>query len=214
MGTLTAETRVRVAPTLPLVADFSKVPEKRFPGGWVNTQGKFEVVMLNGKQVLQKTAINPSPLVARASAYMSVPTLTDYTIEADVMGGKVRNDLPDMGVVASRYTLFLYGKGQQLRLVSWDAVPRIDESIVFKWKPDVWYHMKLTVAVQGETAVVRGKVWPRDEAEPKEWTVEVTDPIANKEGSPALYGNALAVEGPEKPGTPIYYDNVKVLPNK
>jgi outer membrane protein assembly factor BamB len=211
---LTAEARVRVAPTLPVVTDFSKVPEKRFPGGWVNTQGKFEVVKLGNQMVLQKTAVNPSPLVARANAYIGLPSLTGYTIEAEVMGGKVRGDLPDMGVVANRYTLVLVGNEQKLRLISWDAIPRIDATIRFDWKPDVWYHMKLTVEVQGDKAVARGKVWERGQEEPKKWTVEVTDPIGNKEGSPALYGNALAVLGPDKPGTPIYYDNVKVTPNK
>jgi hypothetical protein len=214
VGDVTGEARVRVAPTLPLVADFSKVPEKRVPGGWANTQGKFEVVKLGDQLVLQKTAVNPSPLVARANAYITVPTVGDYTIEADVRGEEVRGDLPDMGVVACRYHLFLYGKGQQLRLVSWDAVPRVDHTIAFSWKPGVWYHMKLTTEAQGDKTVVRGKVWEKGGAEPKEWTVEVTDPIGNKEGSPGLYGNALSVEGPEKPGTPIYYDNVKVTPNK
>jgi hypothetical protein len=152
--------------------------------------------------------------VARGHAYIGLPTLTDYTIESDIMGGEVRGDLPDMGVVANRYTMFLVGKEQVLRLVSWDAVPRIDKTIGFEWKKDVWYRMKLTVEVKGETAVARGKVWQRDQDEPKDWTVEITDPIGNKEGSPALYGNALSVNGPEDPGTPIYYDNVKVTPNK
>jgi outer membrane protein assembly factor BamB len=214
LGDLTGEARVRVAPTLPLAADFSKVPEKRIPGGWTNTQGKFEVVNLEGRLVLQKTAVNPSPLVARANAYLSVPNSSGYTIEAEVRGDEMRGDLPDMGVIACRYHLFLYGKGQQLRLVSWDAVPRIDNTIVFPWKAGAWYHMKLTTEVQGDTTVVRGKVWPKGSDEPKDWLVEVKDPIGNKEGSPGLYGNALSVEGPEKPGTPIYYDNVKVTSNK
>jgi outer membrane protein assembly factor BamB len=214
MGELTAEARVRVAWRLPIVTDFSKVPEKRFPGGWANTQGKFEVVKLDERMVLQKTAVIPSPLVARANAYMGMPGMSDYTIEAEVRGGKVRGDLPDMGIVANRYTLALWGNNHQLRLTSWDAVPRINKTIAFDWKPDVWYHLKLTVDMQGEKAVVRGKVWERSADEPSKWTVEVTDPNGNKEGSPALYGNAMAVDGPEKPGTPIYYDNVKVTPNK
>jgi outer membrane protein assembly factor BamB len=214
LGDLTGEARVRVAPTLPLAADFSKVPEKRIPGGWANTQGKFEVVKLGQQMVLQKTAVNPSPLVARANAYISLPTLSNYTIEADVRGDEVRGDLPDIGVIACRYHLLLEGTGQKLRLTSWDAVPRVNNTIVFPWKSGAWYHMKLTTEVQGDKTIARGKVWPKGDAEPKDWTVEVTDPIGNKEGSPGLYGNALSVEGPEKPGTPIYYDNVKVTPNK
>jgi outer membrane protein assembly factor BamB len=213
VGKLTGEVRVRVAWTLPVVTDFSKVPEGRAPGGWVNTQGKFEVVKLDDRSVLQKTVKNPSPLVARANAFIGLPSATDYTIEADVRAGEVNGDLPDMGVVANRYTFFLVGKQQALRLVTWDAVPRIDNTIVYGWQPNVWYHMKLTVKIEGDKAVARGKIWPRDKEEPKDWTLEITDPIGNKEGSPALYGNAI-VKDTEHPGTPIYYDNVKVTPNK
>jgi outer membrane protein assembly factor BamB len=224
-GGLTAYTRVRVAPVLPYKPNFANIPEKRTPGGWVNTQGKFEMVTLkeDGKEprhVLRKTTANPSPLVARANGYMGTPDLTDYTVQADVQGTKSGADLPDVGVVANRYTLMLAGNTQQLRLVSWDAIPRVDKTIAFGWKPGAWYRMKLTAAVSadGKKATVRGKVWPRDEAEPSDWTVEFVDPVPNKEGAPALYGYVVADEGKPgtssfKAGTNIYYENVSVVPN-
>jgi outer membrane protein assembly factor BamB len=213
VGNLTGEARVRVVPSLPYAADFSKIPEGRTPGGWVNTQVKFAIVKLEDKMVLQKTVKIPSPLVYRANAYIGPPNMTDYTIECDVRGDQVGPDLPDMGVVANRYSLVLIGKPRTLRLISWDAVPRIDKTIAYDWEAATWYRMKLTVEVQGEKAMARGKVWPRDKEEPKDWTVEITDPIGNKEGSPALYGNAAGITD-TKTGTPIYYDNVKVTPNK
>ncbi len=212
---LTAYARIRVAPALPYAPDFSKVPEGRTPGGWVNCQGKFSIVkMPDGTNALKKRNDAPSPLVARAHAFIGLPNMTGYTIQADVQGSKVRNELPDMGVEANRYSLHLIGNTQQLRLISWDALPRIDSSIAFPWKPGVWYRMKLSVEVQGDKAIARGKVWPRDQEEPKEWTVEVEDSTPNREGAPALYGNATAVQGPKSPGTEIYYTNVKITPNK
>jgi outer membrane protein assembly factor BamB len=213
LGELTGEARIRVAPVLPLTADFSKVPEGRTPGGWVSTQGKFAVVDKDGKKMLKKLAVNPSPLVARANAFMGMPNLTDYTIEADLMGTKVGDDLPDMGIVANRYHLMLWGNTQQLRLVSWDALPRVDKTIAWPWKPNVWYHLKLTVEQDGGKATVRGKVWQGSQPEPKDWTVEFVDPVPNKEGSPALYGYAAGILE-NRPGTDIFYDNVKVTPNK
>jgi hypothetical protein len=125
----------------------------------------------------------------------------------------VSADLPDMGVVNNRYHFWLSGNAQQLRLTSWDAIPRVDRSIGFDWKPEVWYTMKLAVELQPDKAVVRGKIWERGKSEPKDWTVEVEDPIPNREGSPALFGNATGI-GEGQPGTEIYYDNVKVIPNK
>jgi outer membrane protein assembly factor BamB len=216
-GKLTAEVRVRVVPTLPYKPNFANIPEKRTPGGWVNCQGKYEMVVLkeggSERKVLHKTAVNPSPLVARANAYIGMPGWTDYTIQADIMGTKVGEDLPDAGIGANRYSLTLWGNTQQLRLTSWDAIPRVDKSIGFAWKEHVWYRLRLTVNIEGGKAIVRGKVWPRDEKEPDSWTVEFTDPVPNKNGAPALYGNATAIEE-GKPGTDIYYENVSIIRNK
>ena len=56
-------------------------------------------------------------------------------------------------------------------------------------------------------------MWPRREAEPKEWSVEVVDPSPNREGSPALYGYLTGyIEGQWM--TDAYFDNVRVTPNK
>jgi outer membrane protein assembly factor BamB len=212
---LTAYARIRVAPNTPYSTDFAAVPVGRTPGGWVNCQGKFSVVkMSDGTIALKKRNDAPSPLVARAHAFIGLPSMTAYTIQADMQGNKVRDELPDMGVDANRYHLVLIGNTQQLRLISWDALPRIDNTIAYPWKPGVWYRMKLTVEIQGDKAIARGKVWPREEPEPKAWTVEVEDSTPNREGAPALYGNSTAIQGPKSPGTEIYYTNVKITPNK
>lgn len=222
---LSGAARVRVVPRLPYTQDFSKIPDNRTPAGWVNTQGKFVTVTLkDGTKAMKKTATNASPLVARANAYMSKPTLTDYTIQADVMGtivnvkkegadpNKLNGDMPDVGVVANRYTLVLIGNDQTLRLISWDALPRIDKTISYPWKPDTWYTLKLTCSIKDGKATVRGKAWPRGKDEPKEWTVEVEDPIANPHGSPAVYANATGIIAPAV-GSEGFIQNVKVTPN-
>jgi outer membrane protein assembly factor BamB len=211
---LTGRARVRVAPPLPYAQDFEKVPEERTPGGWVNTQGKFAVKEVGGSKVLAKLVTNPSPLVARAHAFITGPDASDYTIETDLQGTKKGDNLPDMGVINCRYTLQLAGAYQQLRLMSWEAVPRVDKSISFPWKPDTWYRMKFRVEVKDGKALVQGKVWERGQQEPQDWTVSFEDPTPNKEGSAGLYAVATGVGGPNDPGTNIYYDNVKVTPNK
>jgi outer membrane protein assembly factor BamB len=210
---LTGLARIRVAPVLPYSQDFRKVPENRSPAGWVNTQGKFAVRKIEGQNVLVKTATNPSPLVARANAFITMPTATDYTIQADILGSKVNDDMPDMGVVAKRYTFMLDGNKQQLRLISWDAIPRVDKTIAYAWKPNQWYRLKLTVEVQGDKAIARGKIWNPSDHEPADWTVTFTDPVPNKEGSPALYANATGIlEG--KTGAEVFFANVSVTPIK
>jgi outer membrane protein assembly factor BamB len=211
---LTARARVRVAPVLPYQQDFSKVPDGAVPGGWVNTQGKFLVATLkDGEKVLKKVNDKASPLIARGSAYIGLPDLRDYTIESDLLGGKQGDDLPEMGIGANRYTLILDGNKQKLRVVSWDALPRIDKTVDFAWQPDTWYRAKLTVDIVGDKAVIRGKAWKRDTPEPSAWTAEIDDPYPNRHGSPTLYGYVNGIpEGGR--GTEIMYDNVRITPNK
>jgi hypothetical protein len=69
------------------------------------------------------------------------------------------------------------------------------------------------VEVQGDKALVRGKVWERNKEEPADWSIEFEDPTPNREGSPALYGYATAILENE-PGTEIFYEKVSVTPNK
>ena len=214
LGDVKGHARIRVAPKLPFVADFSKVPLGRTPAGWVNTQGKYSMISFGGRNVLMKRNDNPNPLVARVNAYIGAPNLTDYTIESDVYGTKVKTDLPDMGVGTCRYTLMLLGNDQKLRVVDWDAQSRIEKNVDFAWKEDVWYRMKLSVSVKDGKAEVLGKVWDRSAAEPAAWTVEMTDPMPETEGSPFLFGNATGAVGPGAPGTTVYYDNVRITPNK
>jgi hypothetical protein len=209
---LTRKARVRVAPVLPYQQDFSKVPDGAVPGGWVNTQGKFLVKTVDGDKVLAKVIDKPSPLIARGNAYIGEPNLSNYTIEADVQGGKAGSDLPDMGIVAHRYTLVLAGNIQKLRIVSWDALPRIDRTMPFQWEPGAWYRLKLTVDMQGDKAIVKGKAWKRGQSEPAEWALNVSDPRPIGRGSPALYGYVTGnLQG--DPGTEIYFDNVRITPN-
>jgi outer membrane protein assembly factor BamB len=215
---LTARARVRVAPQLPYKNDFEKVPVGATPGGWVNVTGKFVVVDQNGNKVLKKLATDSRPPLSRANAYIGPPTLKDYVIQADLSATKKNNNLPDMGIINCRYTMTMSGNKQQVRVASWEALPRLDKTVPFPWKPGEWYRCKLEVVPDGDKAVVRGKVWPRDQKEPEQWTVEVTDPRPNREGSPALYGYAQGIlseeAGAEALGAEAYYDNVSVTPRK
>ena len=132
MGDLKTHCRVRVAPKLPFTADFSKVPLGRTPAAWVNTQGKFSVIEgpkgVADHPIFSKRNNNPNILVARANAYIGAPTLSDYTVEVDEYGTKVKTDMPDMGCGNSRYELALFGNDQKLHILSWDAQSRIDKN--------------------------------------------------------------------------------------
>jgi hypothetical protein len=68
-----------------------------------------------------------------------------------------------------------------------------------------WYHVKLRVDVDGERALVRGKVWPRGVKEPAAWTITVEDPYPIESGSPGLVAYSPA---------DALFDNIKVTVNE
>ena len=75
----------------------------------------------------------------------------------------------------------------------------------FSWEPQVWYRMKLRVDIEDDRAVIRGKVWRRDDPEPEAWQITAEDPLPIHQGSPGLYGYSP---------TPIYFDNINVENNE
>src|SRR5205814_1764410 len=86
VGTLTARARVRVAPRLPYKLDVSKVPLGGTPGGWVNTQGKFEVVERDGRKLLMKFTVeqHDDKAVAKGKIWpRGQPEPTAWTIEVE-----------------------------------------------------------------------------------------------------------------------------------
>lgn len=218
---ISAIARVRVAPRIPYLNTFEMLPDGVVPGGWVNTQGKFLVKTIDGNKVLAKVNNKFSPLISRGNAYITLPSSKDYTIECDVHGTKVNDALPEMGIGANRYTLVLAGKQDPdtkkvagfLRILSWDAVPRIDKTIQFNWEPGKWYRLKLTTDIQEGKGVIRGKAWARGEKEPAKWSIEVADSNPNTEGAATLYGY-VSGNFNDQPGTEIYYDNLRIAPNK
>ncbi|OYW24365.1 MAG: hypothetical protein B7Z55_02385, partial [Planctomycetales bacterium 12-60-4] len=116
--------------------------------------------------------------------------------------------MPDMGLTCMRYRFDMMGASQQLKLYSWIPHDQKYYSQDFAWTADTWYRLKFRVTItekDGEpAALLQGKAWKRDEAEPAEWSIEWTDSPANVNGSPGLFGNAKDAE--------IFIDNVIVTP--
>jgi len=93
-----------------------------------------------------------------------------------------------------------------LQIRSWTSeLKRFSKTIAFAWKPDVWYTMKFRASIDEGKAVLKGKVWPRGEAEPEVWTIEAVDKAPNVMGSPGLFGKASDAE--------IFLDNITVTAN-
>ena len=217
-GALKASARLRIAPPLPYVEDFEHVAVSNAPPGWVTSKLKCNVIEVGGSKVLRKLAENPSPPFARLMAYLMPPISAGYTVQCDVLGKDKRKIfLPDMGLVNARYTLMLTGtstRERHIRLVTWDAIPRLIKEQPYQWEANHWYTMKFEVAPSGkDQARVRGKVWPKGTDEPTAWTIEMTDSCPNLEGSPGLYALSQGTTA-KSPGTEVLFDNLSVTATK
>ncbi|MFV0443383.1 MAG: PQQ-binding-like beta-propeller repeat protein [Planctomycetaceae bacterium] len=158
---------------------------------------------IDGNGVLCK--IQTIPKGTRSQGWIGHPGSSNYTIQADVFTPGKNGKMPDIGLVNQRYTLDMQGAGQKLQIRSWAAQLYHSQTIDFQWEVNTWYTLKFQSSVDGQTAVLKGKVWKKDEEEPADWTVTVTDPIGNLQGSPGFFGNAKDAE--------IFYDNVTVTSN-
>ncbi len=203
--------RIRVIPDLPWTFDFEGATA--VPTHWINATGKFEVREVDGNKVLVKLANNPFAFAKRTRPFLGPPDLSNYTVEADILAKEVRRVMPDVGIVAQRYELALFGNHQRLELQPWQPETTRTVKKPFTWAKDAWYVMKLEVqTLDGNNVRARGKVWPKGEPEPAEWTIERVDPIGNLKGSPGLYADVPNADA--KGGSEIYYDNIKVYRNQ
>jgi len=190
LGDLTAKSRLRVFPELPWKFDFEGNEGAPPPTGWINGAVKLKPVLVDGNTAMR----HGKAVVGRPSSqiWIGPADMKDYTIQADVLLKESARKLPNTGITAQRYNLFLKGNYLKLAVQSWPPHKRMAREVRYRCDPDVWYTLKLRVEMRNDEALVRGKAWQRGTEEPAEWTIEAIDPRPNESGSPGLYVYALA----------------------
>jgi len=197
--------RVRVVEPLPWSFDFDSAAAEAPPAWWTGAPGKvFQRTVEGAGKVLMRP--RDDTVGRRAKVFLGQPTMTGYTVEADVRGRETRRQRGDVGLINERYGLVLFGNGQKLELHPWQAADEMTVRVPFAWDADKWYRLKLRVdQLPDGSARVRGKVWPSADPEPAAWTIEKVDKIPHKMGSPGLYADGIS---------DVYFDNVKVYKNQ
>ncbi len=208
LGDVEGEARVRAAGSLPWTEDFESLepgpaPKGGFPAGWLGRGKKANVQVIDGNKVLVQP--NPKSFAPRAVMYTGISAMKDYTIQADIFATAKGKRKPELGLINSGYTFLAAGIQQRLEIRSWGSELRMMKRQDFAFDVETWYTMKVRVDQEDNQAVVRGKIWKRDEAEPADWTFTVTDPLPIRQGAPGLYG-FTPVDG--------YFDNVKITASK
>lgn len=92
--------------------------ERETPEGETVNEPRLKVTNGNrgvtGNGVMVK--ITTIPKGTRSQGWMGPPQLSNYTIQADVMGATKDGKMPDIGLIAQRYTIDLMGASQQVQI--------------------------------------------------------------------------------------------------
>jgi outer membrane protein assembly factor BamB len=175
------------------------------PLAWIGARFKFDVRELDGNKVFAKTF--DRILFQRATVFVAPSHLSNYTMQADVMTDGSGRTKSDIGLVHQRYLITLRSNAGKLEVSS--NPERLLHTAPFKVLPKTWYTLKTRVDVNNDgSGVVRGKAWPKGQAEPEAWTIEVKVPRAHAQGSPGIFGFTPLNQNR------VYLDNLSITPNK
>ena len=214
VGRVKGYLRGRVMPNLPIKQDFESLTLSQTntdgtlfsypPLPWIGARFKFDVREADGSRVMAKTIDNK--FFQRATVFIGTPEMSHYTLQADVMSDGNRRKMSEVGLINQHYLVVLKGNDQKLEINS--NLERLRVAQDFKWIPKTWYRLKARVDMNPDgSAVVRAKAWKRDEAEPRDWILEVPHKTAHPAGSPGLFGFS-----PQD--MRVYIDNVEVMPSQ
>ena len=161
LGTIAGAARIRVIPDLPWSFDFEDGREARRRSGRTRPASSPSAT-LEGNKVLVKLAENDFAFAKRCRPFFGGPEYSNYTIEADIRAMERRRQMGDIGIVAQRYELVVFGNHQRLDLQPWQPETQRTMKMRVHVEKDTWYTMKLEVqSLDGGKVRARGKVWPK-----------------------------------------------------
>jgi outer membrane protein assembly factor BamB len=194
----------RILPAPPLKFDFQQFaltnkttntmePPTDFaypPLSWNSARFRFEVRTKEMDGVATNAALVKTienKLFQRGQVFFGFPTLSNYTIQADVLSEGNARKMSEVGIINQRYAIILKGNSKEIEINS--NQERIKTSKPFKWSPNTWYTLKSRVDMLPDgTAVVMGKAWKKGDPEPDGWLITFNHKNGHPTGSPGLFG--------------------------
>lgn len=175
------------------------------PLPWIGARFKFQVMEKEGSKVFGKSF--DRLLFQRATVFVAPSTLSNYTMQADVMTDGNARSKSDIGVINQRYLICLRSNAGKLEVSS--NPERMIQTVPFKVSANTWYTLKTRVDVNADgSGVVKGKIWVKGQPEPEAWTIEAKVPRAHTQGSPGIYG--LTAMNQKR----VFLDNLSITENK
>src|SRR5262249_17797313 len=125
VGDVVGTARIRVIPPLPWTFDFDH--DQNVPLTWLGGRIRWELRGKDGEKYIAKKTVLPTPknpknkLGTRSYLWMGPDTLSNYTIQADVLLKEEDGKMSDLGLIDSGYELLLRPSNAALKLDSWLA---------------------------------------------------------------------------------------------
>ena len=193
-----------------VLVKITTIPKGTRSQGWIGPIGLHDYRIQADFRAAESGVGKPGdPATPAAAGDAANPAGSDAEAFAKAFGNPAALEkarMPDMGLIAQRYTLDLMGASQQLQLRTWppQVATHFSKTVPFAWEAGKWYTLVLEARTSADGAVLRGKVWPRGEEEPAAWTIEGVHADGNLQGSPGFFGQSKDSE--------IFIDNVSVTP--
>jgi hypothetical protein len=174
------------------------------PLAWLGARMRWQVQEIEGERLAGNTL--DKVLFQRAINFVGSWKEKNYVVEMDVKVDGNRRIKSTIGAINQRYIFALVGNANKLEVFS--NYDRFTRSVPFAIEANVWYRLKTQVDIQDdESGILRAKAWPRSEAEPEAWTLEVPHSHPHTQGAPGIY--ALSPQSKKK----VYFDNLSIYPN-
>ena len=175
------------------------------PLPWIGARFKFQVMEKDGNKVFGKSF--DRLLFQRGTVFVAPATLSNYTMQADIMTDGNARSKADLGLINQRYLICLRGNANKIEISS--NLERLAQAAVFKVSANTWYTLKTRVDVNADgSGVVKGKVWDKSQPEPEAWTVEAKVTKAHTQGSPGIFGFTPMNQ------KRVFLDNLSITENK
>ncbi|GEP41135.1 PQQ-binding-like beta-propeller repeat protein [Brevifollis gellanilyticus] len=175
------------------------------PLPWIGARFKFQVMEKDGNKVFGKSF--DRLLFQRGTVFVAPSTLSNYTMQADVMTDGSARSKSDIGLINQRYLICLRSNANKLEVSS--NPERLAVAAPFKVSANTWYTLKTRVDTNADgSGVVKGKIWTKGQPEPEAWTVEAKVARAHTQGSPGIFGFTPMNQ------KRVFLDNLSITENK
>ena len=131
------------------------------------------------------------------------------SIQTSIRATNTGKRFPEFGVGLAGpagYRLWLQPAISEVQILKGDNVKATKPH---DWKPGTWLNLKLQLAKQNNKTMLQGKIWPRGNAEPNDWTITFEEVQTEKppKGRASVWGIPYS-------GTPIDFDDIAISVNK